>query len=148
MWCGKYRPKRALLHYTKELNNIPLFFILCIFLFILSIHGLCYSFCTGILPPIFAETPKRAIKFFCFGSYNAYLSRNTSLSNPMCGSIAEFEKIKLQNFTEKIHKTFFPICFHFIKMFSFFLIVSNFGTYLKTLFFRTLMNSGSGFWPY
>ena len=35
-----------------------------------------------------AETPKRAIKFFCFGSYNAYLSRNTSLSNAACGSIA------------------------------------------------------------
>ena len=34
----------------------------------------------GILPPICAETPKRAIKFFCFGSYNAYLSRNTGLS--------------------------------------------------------------------
>ena len=42
----------------------------------------------GILPPIMAETPKRAIKFFCFGSYNAYLSRNTSLSNAACGSIA------------------------------------------------------------
>ena len=42
----------------------------------------------GILPPICAETPKRAIKFFCFGSYNAYLSRNTSLSNAACGSIA------------------------------------------------------------
>lgn len=42
----------------------------------------------GILPPICAETPKRAIKFFCFGSYNAYLSRNTGMSNAMCGSIA------------------------------------------------------------
>lgn len=42
----------------------------------------------GILPPIMAETPKRAIKFFCFGSYNAYLSRNTGLSNAACGSIA------------------------------------------------------------
>jgi len=30
----------------------------------------------GILPPICAETPKRAIKFFCFGMYNSYLSQS------------------------------------------------------------------------
>jgi len=42
----------------------------------------------GILPPICAETPKRAIKFFCFGFYNARLAEKTNLSVAMCGSIA------------------------------------------------------------
>ena len=41
----------------------------------------------GIRPPIIAETPKRAIKFFCFSFYQKELRNRTSLSVPMCGSI-------------------------------------------------------------
>ena len=110
----------------------------------------------GILPPIFAETPKRAIKFFCFGSYNAYLSRNTSLSNPMCGSIAglgsglteglfitPFERVKilLQNSKGSLKGSVFVIKNTDSKLFlpndvfrGSFSIRSNEGSYRNTWF--------------
>ena len=42
----------------------------------------------GIKPPICAETPKRAIKFFVFGTLNQKLISEHKLSAPVAGSVA------------------------------------------------------------
>ena len=68
----------------------------------------------GIKPPIIAETPKRAIKFFVFGYGNKYLTQNTQMSVGLCGSLAglgsgvteavfvtPFERVKILLQTQK-----------------------------------------------
>jgi len=71
------------------------------------------SFYKGILPPILAETPKRAVKFFCFERYKEALSFGgpktwqVYAAAGLCSGLTEgliinpFERVKVQLQSEK-----------------------------------------------
>lgn len=46
-------------------------------------HEGLFSFWKGIIPPILAETPKRAVKFFCFEQYKQFFLFGSATPTPL-----------------------------------------------------------------
>lgn len=61
-------------------------------------HEGLFSFWKGILPPILAETPKRAVKFFCFEQYKKMFMFGSPVATPLVRSL----KIQCYKFIRKI----------------------------------------------
>lgn len=58
-------------------------------------HEGMFSFWKGIIPPILAETPKRATKFFCFEQYKKMFLFGSPTPTPLVSFL--LNKIKISN---------------------------------------------------
>ncbi|KAJ8670737.1 hypothetical protein QAD02_001996 [Eretmocerus hayati] len=87
----------------------------------MSKHEGFFAYWKGIVPPIFVETPKRAIKFFTFEQYKQFFMFNATSPTPLtfccaglCAGFTEglvvnpFEVIKVQLQSDRNHVTQSP----------------------------------------